>query len=75
MGAKDGRIKMGMYKFLMSCGHEAKREVADPAKYYELDKRYYNKQGLCDECWKSLHEQVKKGWEEQNERLLHRISK
>ena len=67
--------KMGMYKFMMSCGHLAEREVADPAKYYELDKRYYNEQGLCDECWKNLHEQVKKRWEVQNERLLHRVSK
>ena len=51
---------MGMYKFMMSCGHLAEREVAEPEKYYELDKRYYREQGLCDECWKNLHEQVKK---------------
>ena len=63
------------YKFLMSCGHESEREVAEPSKYYEIDRKYYSKQGLCDECWKCLHEQVKKRWEEQNERLLHRISK
>ncbi len=71
----SGGVSMGMYKFLMSCGHEAKREVSDPIKYYNIDREYYSKQGLCDECWKGLHEQVKKRWEEQNERLLHRISK
>lgn len=67
--------KMGMYKFMMSCGHEDTREVADPTKYYNIDKEYYRKQGLCDECWKGLHEQVKKRQEEQNERLLQRIRK
>lgn len=51
---------MGMYKFMMSCGHEDTREVADPIKYYNIDREYYSKQGLCDECWKDLHEQVKK---------------
>lgn len=51
---------MGMYKFMMSCGHEDTREVADPIKYYNIDREYYSKQGLCDECWKGLHEQVKK---------------
>ena len=45
---------MGMYKFLMSCGHEAKREVADPAKYFNIDREYYSKQGLCDKCWDKL---------------------
>ena len=51
----------------MSCGHEDTREVADPTKYFNIDKEYYSKQGLCDECWKDLHEQVKKRQEEQNE--------
>lgn len=46
--------KMGMYNFLMSCGHMAEREVADPAKYYNIDREYYKKQGLCDKCWDKL---------------------
>lgn len=45
---------MGMYNFMMSCGHQAKREVADPAKYYDIDREYYRKQGLCDKCWDKL---------------------
>lgn len=45
---------MGMYNFMMSCGHKAKREVAEPDKYYKIDKDYYNKQGPCDKCWKGL---------------------
>ena len=45
---------MGMYNFMMSCGHQAKREVADPAKYYDIDREYYIKQGLCDKCWDKL---------------------
>jgi len=45
---------MGMYNFMMSCGHQAKREVADPAKYYNIDREYYRKQGLCDKCWDRL---------------------
>ena len=63
----SGGVKMGMYKFMMSCGHEDTREVADPTKYFNIDKEYYRKQGLCDECWKGLHEQAKKRQEEQNE--------
>lgn len=39
---------------MMSCGHQAKREVADPAKYYDIDREYYRKQGLCDKCWDKL---------------------
>lgn len=37
---------MGMYNFMMSCGHMAKREVAEPEKYYNIDRDYYAKQGL-----------------------------
>lgn len=55
------------YKFLMSCGHESEREVAEPSKYYEIDRKYYNKQGLCDKCWKNLHRQAKKGQEKSYE--------
>ncbi len=45
---------MGMYNFMMSCGHMAKREVAEPEKYYNIDRDYYAKQGLCDKCWDRL---------------------
>lgn len=48
---------MGKYTFNMSCGHTAEREVADPGKYYEIDREYYKKQGLCDACWDKLQEQ------------------
>jgi len=48
---------MARYTFNMSCGHTAEREVADPGKYYELDREYYKKQGLCDACWDKLREQ------------------
>lgn len=47
---------MAIYTFHMTCGHTAEREVAEPSKYYDIDRRYYEKQGLCDECWKKLHE-------------------
>ena len=43
-----------MYNFMMSCGHMAKREVAEPEKYYNIDRDYYAKQGLCDKCWDRL---------------------
>lgn len=48
---------MALYRFNMSCGHTAEREVAEPSKYYEIDRNYYEKQGLCDDCWNKLHEQ------------------
>lgn len=45
---------MAAYAFNMSCGHTDEREVAE-LKYYEIDRRYYEKQGLCDDCWNKLH--------------------
>lgn len=54
------------YKFMMSCGHGAEREVAEPSKYYQIDRDYYSKQGLCDKCWKDLHEQVRKRQEDKD---------
>lgn len=51
---------MAIYTFVMSCGHTAEREVAEPSKYYEIDRRYYEKQGLCDECWNKLRERNKR---------------
>lgn len=51
---------MPIYEFAMSCGHFAKRECADPSKYLQVDKKYYKAQGLCDECWKRLHESHQK---------------
>lgn len=56
---------MGMYNFMMSCGHQAKREVADPAKYYNIDREYYSKQGLCDKCW----DRLKTDKEKSNEKI------
>lgn len=56
---------MGMYNFMMSCGHQAKREVADPAKYYNIDREYYSKQGLCDKCW----DRLKADKEKSNEKI------
>lgn len=58
-GTVQGRIGgyMARYTFNMSCGHTAEREVADPGKYYEIDRKYYEKQGLCDACWDKLREQ------------------
>ena len=50
---------MAIYVFHMSCGHTAEREVAEPSKYYEIDRRYYEKHGLCDDCWNKLHERSK----------------
>lgn len=52
------------YKFIMSCGHTAEREVADPGKYYDLDRRYYRTQGLCDDLINKLQFQVKRMYEE-----------
>lgn len=54
---------MGFYEFNMSCGHKAKREVAEPSKYYNIDRRYYTKQGLCDDCWKELHKKHRQAQE------------
>ena len=62
---------MGMYKFMMSCGHQAKREVADPAKYYNIDREYYRKQGLCDKCWDRLRADKEK----LNEKITNDIEK
>lgn len=55
---------MAVYTFHMSCGHTAEREVADPGKYYDTDRAYYEKQGLCDACWDKLHERNRKRKEE-----------
>lgn len=52
--------QMGMYKFTMSCGHEDTREVADPKKYLDIDRKYYAKQGLCKACWDKVHENHRK---------------
>ena len=56
-----------MYNFMMSCGHQAKREVADPAKYYNIDREYYRKQGLCDKCWDRLRADKEKLNEKNND--------
>lgn len=51
---------MPFYEFDMSCGHVEQKECADPSKYYQIDRAYYKAQGLCDACWKKLHEAHRK---------------
>lgn len=38
----------------MSCGHFQQLDIATTGKQLKIDLDYYNRQGLCSECWKKL---------------------
>ena len=42
--------------FYMSCGHWQKKDCSTTGEQFQIDKRYYAAQGLCDKCWEKLIE-------------------
>lgn len=43
-----------IHEVYMSCGHFQQLDLATTGKQLKIDLDYYNRQGLCSDCWKKL---------------------